>query len=308
MLRLPRLPRLLTTSYPLAQLLRLPPRLLRRRARRARVNLLVLLLLLALLLVVPFYILYKPPPLLIRYFAHRWPDVLWQVALPAVPGPPAARRPVALTIDDAPSEHTRDILARLAAHGARATFFVIGAQVPGREDVLEAAVRAGHELGNHALRDEASRALGVEELGGQMGQVQRAMESAYRAAGRAVPWADGGGADGAGAVGGSPKPGLYFRPGSGFFSDRMRLLVKEMGYRMVLGSIYPHDPQIPYAWVNARHILSMLRPGGIIVCHDRRSWTAPMLDRVLPALERKGYKAVTITELLAAGENAISHA
>jgi peptidoglycan/xylan/chitin deacetylase (PgdA/CDA1 family) len=93
-------------------------------------------------------------------------------------------------------------------------------------------------------------------------------------------------------------PSNYFRPGSGFFTERMRVLVQKMGYRLVLGSIYPHDPQIPYWRLNSAHILSMLQPGGIIICHDGRSWTVPMLQRVLPEIRRRGYRVVTVTELL----------
>jgi len=261
---------------------RLPSKL-RRRARRHRMATLVGLVALAVLLLLPFYVIYKPPTLLIRYFAHRWPDVLWHVPLPS------DRKLVALTIDDAPSEHTRDILAVLAAHGARATFFVIGGQVSGREEILAEVAAAGHELGNHGMHDEAARALGDGELGDQIEQVQGLLADAYRAAGR----------DEFDEAGGSnatmPR---YFRPGSGFFSDHMRALVTKMGYRMVLGNIYPHDAQVKYWWLNARHILSMLRPGGIIICHDRRSWTVPMLKRVLPEAKRRGYRFVTVTELL----------
>lgn len=91
---------------------------------------------------------------------------------------------------------------------------------------------------------------------------------------------------------------MYFRPGSGFFSERMRALVRKLHYRLVLGSVYPHDPQIRWAWVNTRHVLSMVRPGAVIVCHDRRSWTVPMLKKVLPELKRRGYRVVTVTELV----------
>jgi peptidoglycan/xylan/chitin deacetylase (PgdA/CDA1 family) len=45
-----------------------------------------------------------------------------------------------------------------------------------------------------------------------------------------------------------------------------------------------------------------LRPGGIIICHDRRSWTAPMLQKVLPEMRRRGYRVVTVTELLKEAE------
>lgn len=45
-------------------------------------------------------------------------------------------------------------------------------------------------------------------------------------------------------------PSKYF---SGLFSERIRQMLGRLDYRMVFGSIYPHDPQIPYWRINARH-------------------------------------------------------
>lgn len=251
-------------------LFRLPSKL-QRRARRSRMAALTMLFVVLLLFFTPFYIVYKPPSILIRYLQYRWPDVLWHV--------PTSSKLIALTIDDAPSEQTGDILQVLQEYNATATFFVIGSQVAGREAILQEILLGGHELGNHAMYDEPSRGLSEALLESQISDVQTWIDDAYHAIGRKVP-------------------SHYFRPGSGFFNSKMRTLVKQLGYRLVLGSIYPHDPQIQYAWVNARHISSMARGGGIIICHDRRRWTAPMLRKVLPKLQKRGYRVVTISRLL----------
>ncbi|KAJ4394174.1 hypothetical protein N0V93_003391 [Gnomoniopsis smithogilvyi] len=264
----------------LSALFRLPSKV-KRRARRHRMATLLLLLTLVLTLLLPFYIIYRPPRLLIRYFQHRWPDVLWEVSLPASS---SSEKLIALTIDDAPSEYTREILRVLNDNDAHATLFVIGGQVEGREEVLREVVVAGNELGNHAMHDEAAMGLDLDVLEAQIDRVQGLIRQAYVDAGVAE---------------GGPKH-QYFRPGSGLFSTQMRAMVARLGYRMVLGSVYPHDPQIPYWWLNAWHILSMARNGGIVVCHDRRSWTIPMLKKVLPELRRRGYRVVTISELLEA--------
>ena len=129
------------------------------------------------------------------------------------------------------------------------------------------------------MNDEPSRSLSDGDLIQQIQAVQGMIQDAYTAVGVEVPQ-------------------NYFRPGSGFFSTRMRRTLAELDHQLVLGSVYPHDPQIPYHSVNASHILSMLCPGGIIVCHDRRSWTAPMLRKVVPEMKRRGYQLVTVTELL----------
>lgn len=222
-------------------------------------------------LIAPFYWAYKPPSLLIRYFQHRWPDVLWRASMTS--------KVVALTIDDGPSEYTEEIMQILHSNGATATFFIIGSQVARHANTLQDLVRNGNELGNHAMHDEPSRSLSDAALVEQIQAVEKMLHAIYA------------------GVDVDPPP-KYFRPGSGFFSGRMREILRRLDYRLVLGSIYPHDPQIPFWRINASHIMSMLRPGGIIICHDRRSWTPPMLRKVLPEVRRRGYRIVTVTELL----------
>ena len=233
----------------------------------------------ALILVYPIYAVYKPPSLLIRYFEHRWPNVLWRV--------PTTSKIVALTIDDAPSEYTQEILSILKEHDAAATFFIIGSQAQGQDGILQDIIGAGNELANHAMRDEPSRALTDTMFRDQLQTVKGMLDTAYAAKQK-------------------DSPPRYFRPGSGFFSGRMLKSLRDLDYRLVLGNIYPHDPQIPYWRVNARHILSMLQPGGIIICHDRRGWTPPMLRKVLPEIKSRGFQVTTISGLLEAGSTKLS--
>ncbi|RAL14042.1 chitin deacetylase CDA4 [Aspergillus homomorphus CBS 101889] len=259
--------------------------------------LLTTLLLLTLLIALPAYTIYRPPHLLIRYFQHRWPDTLWHVAVPAGPG---TRPTIALTIDDAPSAYTGEILQVLKANDAKATFFVIGAQIAaaaaagpgGGQGMLENLVREGMELGNHAMSDRPSRDLSDAVLEAEVLGVQGWIERVYDRVFQDQDHGDGNGV----------RRHHFFRPGSGFFSERMRTLIHRLGLRIALGSVYPHDAQISWPRVNAWHILSMVRSGDIIVCHDRRGWTVPMLKRVLPELKRRGFRVVTLSELVELGE------
>lgn len=222
-------------------------------------------------LVTPFYLIYRPPKILMNYFQNRWPDVLWHIS--------TSSKIIALTLDDAPSQWTEEIMQLLKANNATATFFVIGSQVAGREQLLQNLIRNGNELANHAMHDEPSLSLSDNVLAEQIESVEEMLHQAYA------------------AVNVAPPPN-YFRPGSGFFNDRLRNNVRKLGYQIVLGSIYPHDPGVPFWRVNAWHVLSMLRPGGIIICHDRRARIVPMLRKVLPEMRRRGYRIVTLTELL----------
>ena len=222
----------------------------------------------------PLYLVYRPPDWLVALFESRFPTVIFR-------NNAITDRHVALTIDDAPSSRTLEILDVLDKHAVTATFFVIGNQVEGREDILEEVVRRGHELGNHAWEDEPSVSLTIDELQRQVRQVEGLLLSIYAKVGKST-------AD-------LPR---YFRPGSGFFTRSMVGMLEGAGYKLALGNIYPHDPQVKYAWLNARHIVSMLRPGGIIICHDRRGWTAPMLDQALPRIKAKNYKVTRLSELM----------
>ncbi|RAH69660.1 chitin deacetylase CDA4 [Aspergillus aculeatinus CBS 121060] len=264
--------------------------------------LLTLLLLLTLLVLLPAYTIYRPPNLLIRYFQHRWPDALFHVPLPA-----SAPQTIALTIDDSPSTFTAQILEILRENDARATFFVIGAQIPAPgvgprggngEAMLRELVGEGMELGNHAMSDRPSRDLSDAVLEAEVRGVQGWLE---RVEDLVFPVGEG---EGEGADGVTAKKVKYkwFRPGSGFFSDRMRVLIRRLGLRIALGSVYPHDAQINWPRVNAWHILSMVRSGSVIVCHDRRGWTVPMLKLVVPELKRRGFRVVTLSELVELGE------
>ena len=188
---------------------------------------------------------------------------------------------VALTIDDGPDPRTTPrLLALLERHGARATFFLIAGRVPGREEVVRAIVRGGHEVGNHLTRDEASIRLSAA-----------AFEASLREAHDALaPFA----------------PLRWARPGSGWYTAEMVAAMRRHGYRCALGSVYPFDPHHPWAAASARFILRVVHPGAIIVLHDggvRGERTARVLERVLPELERRRYAVVTLTELFEARQS-----
>ncbi|KAK2745118.1 hypothetical protein FQN57_004025 [Myotisia sp. PD_48] len=202
---------------------------------------------------------------------------------------------VALTIDDGPSEFTEEILQILKANDVSATFFIIGSHItPEREGVLQDLIRNKCELANHAMHDEPSWRLSDSDLIDQIQSAQTLITDAYIAA-NSTP------SPLTGSLGGPdqlPTPKYYFRPGSGVFTTRMRKVLSLLGYKLVMGSIYPHDAYISSWRINLWHILSLLAPGGIIICHDGRSWTIPMLKRLLPELKRRGYRVVTLSELL----------
>ncbi|KAK3216429.1 hypothetical protein GRF29_8g3216420 [Pseudopithomyces chartarum] len=155
------------------------PTILSRRARRNRCVVMFLALAILITFITPFYIIYKPPQALIRYFQAKWPDVLFHADV--------KEKVIALTIDDAPSYYTNQIIDILKENDAKATFFIIGGQVKGREPELAHMIDAGMELANHAMHDEASRSVATQELQAQIKQVESLISTAYSAADGQVP-------------------------------------------------------------------------------------------------------------------------
>ena len=183
---------------------------------------------------------------------------------------------VALTLDDGPDGVTTpkilDVLARYDAH---ATFFLITSRVPGNENVVQRIVAEGHELANHLAADEPSILLAPSDFEAQLQEADDVLTEFSD-----VHW---------------------FRPGSGWYNRTMLSILGEHGYRCALGSVHPFDPQIPSAWFATRYILSNVRPGSIIILHDyekRGERTATALATILPELNKRGCRVVTLSKLL----------
>ena len=79
----------------------------------------------------------------------RWLGSNWT----RLPAHAAARREIAITIDDGPDPAvTPAVLDLLDAHGAKATFFCIGAEARAHPALCREIVRRGHSVQNHSDR------------------------------------------------------------------------------------------------------------------------------------------------------------
>ena len=209
-------------------------------------------------------------PAVARWYTRADDGVLWYA--------PTSEKLIALTIDDGPAASTDSILDVLGAHGAKATFFLIGSHIEGNEDVVRRLIREGHEVANHMLFDVPSAKLSPDTFALHFTRTDSILRS----------------------FGAEP---VWFRPGSGRFNDRMLALLCEVGSIGVLGDVYPFDAAIPSAGFAVDFITQRARPGSIIIMHDgkgRGRRTARALAYVLPTLQRAGYRVVTLTELMRA--------
>lgn len=185
---------------------------------------------------------------------------------------------IALTFDDGPHPlYTEKILNLLEKYDAKATFFVIGENLELYKDTVKRAVAAGHEIGNHTYTHPHLSALSEEELFREIEQNERLIEAM------------------------TEKPTSLFRPPEGYCGRAVRSLIKERGYRAILWDVDTRD----WAGVPAQEIIKTVQetvyPGSILLFHDyggKQSATLTALSSLLPWLQAKGYRFVTVSELL----------
>lgn len=200
---------------------------------------------------------------------------------PSVWRGPKTRRAIALTFDDGPSESTPLLLALLAKHRAKATFFVCGHHARRLPHVLRQAVREGHEIGNHTDTHEA---LYLRGAGFILEQMARAQDSIGRLAGL--------------------KPKL-FRPTYGARWFGMRQAQEKLGLTCVMWTSIARDWVLDGPSI-AERLVKRAAPGAIICFHDGRDLrhnpdihaTLQALELLLPRWSAAGYEFLTVSELL----------
>lgn len=220
---------------------------------------------------------------------HRLPRVgnyqarVWDVAVTGcrrsgagqVSRGPSGKR-VALTYDDGPSTYTPAFLRELRRLGVPATFFVIGQQVSANAALVRSILRSGSMVANHSWSHP------------DMGGGGAAASSQLRDANAAVRR----------ATGFTP---CLFRPPYGSTGADLVSRANAQGMTSVLWSVDPLDWRMPGTGSIVSTVLRQASGGAIILSHDGggpRSQTLEAMPQIVRTLKRRGYKFVTLTELL----------
>lgn len=189
-----------------------------------------------------------------------------------VPAPKGSKKRVALTFDDGPdAKVTPQILATLQKYDAKATFFMVGRNVPKNATIVKQIYDAGHEIGNHTSNHKKLTALSISGVRQEVNDTSNAIYA---------------------AIGQYPT---VFRPPYGATNEQVRSV---MTIPSILWSIDTldwkhHNPDKILAYVKAS-----VKDGSIILMHDIHQTTANGLDNVLLYLQKQGYEFVTVSEIL----------
>ncbi|MEO6835279.1 MAG: polysaccharide deacetylase family protein [Candidatus Tumulicola sp.] len=209
---------------------------------------------------------------------------------------PKNERVVALTYDDGPNPpYTDAILGVLRAEHVHATFFVVGQAVQAYPALVRREVDDGNAVGNHTWNHGH---LVLYDTARLRETLQRTDQAIYAASGRHT---------------------RIMRPPYGGRDWLVLDEVRKLGYTPVMWSVpLPNDWEYPPAPLIASRVLRYVGDGSIIDLHDgnrgiicaRPHVPAHVCDRsrdveatrlIVEALKQRGYRFVTIPELLEMG-------
>ncbi len=188
------------------------------------------------------------------------------------------RPEIALTIDDGPHPiYTQKLLQILKDNNVHATFFVVGERAEEYPDLIRAEVAGGHEIGNHTYDHVSLVKIPPEYI-----------DTEIKACGDVLTQITG-------------HPPHLFRPPGGEYNRAVAEAAEALGYKMILYSDDPGDYADPGTGVIEMRTLDTISNGGIILLHDGSAQTLLILPQIIQRLKARGFRFVTVDELLRPG-------
>lgn len=188
---------------------------------------------------------------------------------------------IALTFDDGPHpQYTPDILDLLDKYNIKSTFFVLGQFAEQHPDIIKRQSEEGHEIGNHTYSHINMKKVSKEKFEEEFNKTQEIILS---------------------LTGTESK---VFRPLYGFCDEKALSIIDKHDCNVILWS----TEQDSKDWSNPKvdkivtYTISNIKNGDIILFHDyvyfEKSNTLEALKLIIPELINKGYRFVTVSELM----------
>lgn len=186
--------------------------------------------------------------------------------------PQPGQKLAALTFDDGPGTHTKEVLAALAAAHVPATFFVQGSSASAYPKLIQQEKDAGHEVENHTWNHPWLTKVSAEEFASQITRTNNVIGDSR-----------------------------FLRPPYGDVNATVRALASSMGLRVVLWSVDTRDWERQDVTAIMSHVKAETKPGAIILMHDggqNRLQTVAAIPVVVDWLFAHGYSLTTVDQIL----------
>lgn len=184
------------------------------------------------------------------------------------PGPKTAY----LTFDDGPNTIYHPlILDILKQYNARATFFLIGQNIPSARDAAVRTFTDGHILGNHSLTHSFLPNFSSSFIFNELEKTDNILQS----------------------INGN-KPVVFFRPPYGGLNSYVTSDAHNLGLRVFLWDVDPRDWSEPSIDDLVGRVVNATHDGSNIVMHSNHLATVRALPRIIETLQSQGYTFKTL--------------
>ena len=185
---------------------------------------------------------------------------------------------VSLTFDDGPDpEFTPGVLDALAAHGAKATFFVMVEPAEANSPLITRILAEGHEVALHGINHDRLSTLPIQRSTALIRDGKHRLE---QLCGRRI---------------------TLFRPTYGAQTMQQYLATRALGLEVVIWTAWARDWDGSGAEVVAERALKALHHGGFVLLHDASGDGVGALPTGVSVGEEGGLDRVKATELVLAG-------
>ena len=179
---------------------------------------------------------------------------------------------VALTFDDGPHPvYTPQLLDGLKERGVHATFFVVGENIPGNEEILKRMDAESHLIGNHTYSHVKLSELDTARACAEVEKTNVLIQE---------------------ATGKEPE---FIRPPFGAWKKTMEC---SLGMLPVLWDVDPLDWTTKNTALVVERVLKDTKPGDIILLHDYYQSSVDAALEIVDTLTQRGYEFVTVDELI----------
>lgn len=178
---------------------------------------------------------------------------------------------VALTFDDGPSGiYTEKLLDGLKERNVKATFFVMGENINGNEEIIKRMYDEGHLIGNHTYSHVNLANLSFENA---CDEINTTNAFVYNLTGYEVE---------------------YIRPPFGAWTEKLK---SETNMAIVMWNVDPMDWKDQNSDIVSRRIIKNVKNEDIILLHDIFGSSVDAALKVVDELKKKGYTFVRVDEL-----------
>ncbi len=183
-----------------------------------------------------------------------------------------SRKEIALTFDDGPHPvYTKLLLDGLRKRGVKVTFFLIGQNLDGNEDLVRQMKEDGHLIGNHSQKHMQLTRESAQDACNQIQCTNEKLES---------------------ITGETPH---YIRPPYGSWSEELECMVP---MTVVLWDIDPLDWKVQNTSQIVSHVVKRAQDGSIVLLHDSYETSVEAALEIIDTLSANGYNFVTADELV----------